>query len=263
MGDRLVGKVAVITGAGAGIGAGIARRFAREGCRIIVAERNTETGPRTVEQVDALGGSAVFVPTDVSIEDQARGAVTAAVNNWGRVDVLVNNAYTGRGSRRFEDKTTDDLRHGFEINTMAAFWTMQEAFEPMRLGAGGSIINIASLNGVNAHMYTVEYNAGKEALRALTRTAAVEWGMHQIRCNVICPGAATEAYEAFRKASPENAAKLLELNPMGRMGDPENDIGGAALFLATDDSAYVTGNTLFVGGGTHVNGVPWRPTLSR
>ena len=261
MGGRLVDRVAVITGAGAGIGAGIARRLAREGCSVIVAERDPEAGARTVAQVIACGSRAVFVPTDVSDESQARECVRHAVRTWGRIDILVNNAYAGRGARRLEDKTADDMRHGFELNTMAAFWTMQEAFEPMRDGGGATIINIASLNGVNAHVYTAEYNAGKEALRALTRTAAVEWGPHQIRCNVICPGAATEAYEAFRRSSPENAAALLDYIPLGRMGDPEEDIGGAALFLASDDSRYVTGNTLFVGGGTHVNGVPWRPKL--
>ena len=98
-------------------------------------------------------------------------------------------------------------------------------------------------------------------LRALTRTAAREWGRHNILCNIICPAAATAAYQAFASASPENAAKLLELNPVGRMGDPEDDIGGAALFLASDDSRYVTGNTLFVDGGGHINGVPWSPEL--
>jgi NAD(P)-dependent dehydrogenase (short-subunit alcohol dehydrogenase family) len=110
-------------------------------------------------------------------------------------------------------------------------------------------------------MFTVHYNAAKEALRTLSRNAAVEWGRHNIRTNVICPGAATEAYQAFAAANPETAAVMRHDNPMRRMGDPELDIGGAALFLASEDSAYVNGNTLFVGGGSHVNGVAWRPQL--
>jgi NAD(P)-dependent dehydrogenase (short-subunit alcohol dehydrogenase family) len=110
-------------------------------------------------------------------------------------------------------------------------------------------------------MFTMHYNTAKEALRALTRTAAVEWGPWNVRCNVICPAAATEAYVAFRAANPETAAEMLEENPLGRMGDPEEDIGGAALFLASDDAIYVTGNTLYVDGGGHVNGVSWRPAL--
>jgi NAD(P)-dependent dehydrogenase (short-subunit alcohol dehydrogenase family) len=122
-------------------------------------------------------------------------------------------------------------------------------------------VNVCSLNGVNAHMFTAEYNTAKEALRSLTRTAAREWARHGICANVICPAAVSVSYEAFRRASPENAAKLVEQNPMGRMGDPEDDIAPAVAFLASDDARYVTGNTLFVDGGGHINGVSWAPNL--
>jgi NAD(P)-dependent dehydrogenase (short-subunit alcohol dehydrogenase family) len=114
---------------------------------------------------------------------------------------------------------------------------------------------------VNAHIGTAEYNTGKEALRALTRTAAREWAGHGICANVICPAAATTSYAAFAKANPENAAALAAANPMGRMGDSEADIAGVALFLASEDCRYVTGNTLFVDGGSHINGVAWAPAL--
>jgi NAD(P)-dependent dehydrogenase (short-subunit alcohol dehydrogenase family) len=110
-------------------------------------------------------------------------------------------------------------------------------------------------------MFSMPYNTAKEALRTLSRTAAVEWGRHGVRTNVICPGAATEAWHAMRERFPEMIERLLQENPMRRMGDPEQDIGGAALFLASDDSGYVNGDTLFVGGGTHVNGVAWRMDL--
>jgi NAD(P)-dependent dehydrogenase (short-subunit alcohol dehydrogenase family) len=110
-------------------------------------------------------------------------------------------------------------------------------------------------------MYTAEYNVAKEALRALTRTAAREWARHGICANVICPAALSVQYEAFERASPKNAARLLEQNPMGRMGDPEADIAPAALFLASDESRYITGNTLHVDGGGHINGVAWAPEL--
>jgi NAD(P)-dependent dehydrogenase (short-subunit alcohol dehydrogenase family) len=261
VGDRLRDRVAVVTGAGQGIGRGIARRFAREGCRVVVAERDRATGRRTVDELEALGAEAAFVATDVGIEAEARGAVTAAVERYGRLDVLVNNAWGGGTVKRLEWKALADVQHGLDVGFLAAFWTMQEAFPVMRAAGGGSIVNLCSLNGVNAHMFTLEYNAAKEALRTLTRTAAVEWGRHGIRCNAICPAAATEAYVAFRDANPETAAAMLLENPMRRMGDPETDIGGVALFLATDDSAYVNGNTLYVDGGSHVNGVSWRPEL--
>jgi NAD(P)-dependent dehydrogenase (short-subunit alcohol dehydrogenase family) len=261
MSGRLTGKVAVVTGAGAGIGRGIARRFAREGCRVVVAERDEETGRATAESLAGLGSDGRLVVTDVRDERQARGCVRAALEAWGRVDVLVNNAWGGGTIGRIEWKTSEQVRHGFDVAFMAALWTMQEALAPMRDQGGGSIVNLCSLNGVNAHAFSLEYNAAKEALRTLTRTAAVEWGRHAIRVNAICPAAATEAYVAFRDANPKTAAEMLRQNPMGRMGDPEDDIGGAALFLASDDSRYVTGNTLFVDGGSHVNGVSWRPEL--
>jgi NAD(P)-dependent dehydrogenase (short-subunit alcohol dehydrogenase family) len=254
--SRLDGRVAVVTGAGQGIGRGIARRFAREGCRVVVAEIDSASGARTA---DEIGGA--FVPTDVTDKAQAQGAVAAAVERFGRIDVLVNNAWGGGGIGRIEWKADDDVRRAIDMALMAGFWTMQAAFPHMKQQHGGSIINLCSLNGVNAHMFTVEYNVAKEALRAMTRTAAVEWGRHGIRCNVICPAAETEAYVAFRQAAPEMAAQMLEENPMRRMGDPEHDIGGAALFLASDDSRYVNGNTLFVDGGAHVNGVSWRIPL--
>lgn len=263
MGDRLQGRVAVITGAGQGIGKGIARRFAREGCNVVVAEFHEETGAAAAAELAALGGEGLFVRTDVTDKASAIGCIEAAAERWGRVDVLVNNAYTGTAGKRlrFEWKDDDDLRRAFELNCMAALWTMNAAFPHMRDGGGGSIINICSLNGVNAHMYTAEYNATKEALRTMTRTAAVEWGRHNIRCNVICPGAATEASKRMEQENPEMFARMLEANPMRRFGDPEADIGGAALLLASDDASYITGNTLMVGGGTHVNGVPWRMDL--
>ncbi|MBM4267385.1 MAG: SDR family oxidoreductase [Deltaproteobacteria bacterium] len=258
---RLEKRVSVVTGAGKGIGRGIARRFAREGARVLVAEIDAESGVRTAAEVESLGGEARFVRTDVAVKEQVQGAVQAAVDAWGAVHVLVNNAWGGGTIARLEWKTDAQMMHGVQTGFLSVFWAMQAAFPHMKAQGGGSIVNLCSLNGVNAHMYSAEYNTAKEAVRALTRTAAREWGRHQIRCNAICPAAATEAYEAFRKANPDTAAAMLRQNPMGRMGDPETDVAGVALFLATDDSAYLTGNTLFVDGGSHINGVTWAPEL--
>ena len=118
---------------------------------------------------------------------------------------------------------------------------------------------MCSLNGVNAHMYTADYNVSKEALRCLTRSAAREWAAHGITVNAVCPGARTPAYERFAAASPENAAQLLRQNPMGRMGEPEQDIGSVVAFMCSDGGSYMTGNTVFLDGGSHINGVSWQP----
>lgn len=258
---RLDGKVCVITGAGMGIGRGIARSYAREGARILIAERDPDSGARVADEVVALGGEARFVATDVANKPQLRAAIAEAVETWGTVHVLVNNAWGGSNIARLEWKTDDHMMHGIRTGFLSVFWAMQAVFPHMKAQAGGSIITMCSLNGVNAHMYSAEYNSAKEAARTLTRTAAREWGRHQIRCNVICPAAATEAYLRFRDQNPETAEVMLRQNPMGRMGDPETDIAGVALFLATDDAKYVTGNTLFADGGGHINGVSWAPDL--
>jgi NAD(P)-dependent dehydrogenase (short-subunit alcohol dehydrogenase family) len=259
---RLEKQVAVITGGGRGIGRGIARRYAAEGAAVVIAELEKETGERSAAEIRAeFGTQAEFIQTDVSVKNHVEAMVDFAVDRFGRIDILVNNAWGGGSTERLEHKSDALMEHGFRVGVMSVFWSMQCAHPHMRDQGGGRIINICSLNGVNAHMYTAEYNAAKEAVRALTRTAAREWGRHNILANIICPAAATDAYRAFAESSPENAAALLALNPLGRMGDPESDIGGAALFLASDDARYVTGNTLFVDGGGHINGVPWAPEL--
>ncbi len=260
--QRLQNQVAIVTGAGQGIGRGIARRFASEGANIVVAELNAETGRATAAEIAAtFGVPAVFAPTDTGHKESVQAMVDATIERFGRVDILVNNAWGGGSFSRLEYKSEDDMRHGFDIAVLGVFWAMQAVFPHMRRNGGGRIITLCSLNGVNAHLYTAEYNAAKEAARALTRTAAREWARHNILANIICPAAVTPAYEMFRAAAPENAAALLKQNPMGRMGDPEQDIGGVALFLASDDSRYVTGNTIFADGGSHINGVSWDPEL--
>jgi NAD(P)-dependent dehydrogenase (short-subunit alcohol dehydrogenase family) len=258
---RLANKVALVTGAGQGIGRGIARRFAREGARVLVADWNAEKGELTAGELAALGGEGRFVHTDVGDRSQVQRAVKAAIDAWGRIDVLVNNAWSGPGMGRVEWKSTEEMERAFRIGLLSNFWSMQEVFPLMKRQGGGRVINLCSLNGVNAHMYTLPYNMAKEAVRALTRTAAREWAPYNILCNVICPAAATEAYRAMMDANPAMEKTILAAHPMHRMGDPEQDIGGAALFLASDDSRYVTGNTLFVDGGGHINGTPWAPEM--
>ncbi len=258
---RLTDRVVIITGAGAGVGLGIARRFAREGACITVAERDPESGRRAVRQVEELGAEALFVETDVGDRRQVENAVAQTVERFGTVHVLINNAWSGGPLKRVVWMDVDSMRRAFEIGTLGCLWGMQACFPHMKAQGYGRVVSLCSLNGVNAHVYSVHYNMAKEALRAITRTAAREWADRGITCNILCPAAETEASRVFRKAAPQMFEKIDAMLPMGRMGDPEQDIAPVALFLSTEDSQYLTGNTLFADGGSHINGTPWAPEL--
>ncbi|MFB4306574.1 SDR family NAD(P)-dependent oxidoreductase [Actinomadura sp. GTD37] len=258
MSGRLAGRVAVVTGAGDGIGRGVARRFAAEGARVLVAELNEETGAKTAAEI---GESARFVQVDVTDRAQVRAMVATAVETWGSVDVLVNNAWGAGTVGRVETKTDEQLARGFAMGYYGPLWAMQAAFPHMKAAGWGRVINMCSLNGVNAHMGTLEYNSAKEALRTLTRTAAREWAPTGVVVNAICPGAKSAAFRRMAAEHPEIEAAADRANPMGRLGDPETDIAPVAVFLASEDARYLTGNTLFADGGSHINGVAWTPDL--
>lgn len=256
MSGALEGKVALVTGAGAGIGAGVARRFADEGARVVVAEYD-ETSGRAV----AAETSGMFVATDVSDRAQVEAAVAATVAEFGGLDVLVNNAWGGGGIGRVEHKTDDDVASAVAVGYYGPFWAMRAAYPHMKARGWGRVINMCSLNGVNAHMGSLEYNAAKEALRALTRTAAREWAPSGVTVNALCPAAKSQAFFRALGDYPELEALADAANPMGRMGDPYDDIAPIAVFLASEGSRYLTGNTLFADGGGHINGVAWAPDL--
>jgi NAD(P)-dependent dehydrogenase (short-subunit alcohol dehydrogenase family) len=246
---RLEGKVAIVTGAGQGIGRGIAHRYAKEGARLVIAEWKVHRGERTKAELEELGAEAISVPTDISEKAQIQGLVEAAVKHFGTVDILVNNAQTFTPNVPFQEKTDEMWWVSMVTGPLATFWAMQAVYPVMKENGGGRIICFASLNGEVGQRLTVDYNASKEAIRSITKTAAREWGPDGILVNAIAPGAASPVYEAWAKRQPEMAAESLKKHPIQRMGDPEADIGGVALFLASDDSRYLTGHTLFVDGG--------------
>jgi NAD(P)-dependent dehydrogenase (short-subunit alcohol dehydrogenase family) len=252
----LSGRVALITGAGAGIGAGIARRFADEGAQVVVAEFDEASGRAVADEVGGL-----FVATNVADRGQVEAAVATALAECGSLDVLVNNAWGGGGLARVEQKTDEELAHGVAVGYYAPFWAMRAAFPHMKERGWGRVVNMCSLNGVNAHVGSLEYNAAKEALRALTRTAAREWAPTGVTVNALCPAAKSQAFFRAIAEYPGLEAMADAANPMGRMGDPYEDIAPVVVFLASEGSRYLTGNTLFADGGGHINGVAWAPDL--
>lgn len=257
MTGRLEGRVAVVTGGGDGIGEAVVRRLAHDGAHVVIAEIDAAAG----ERVAATVPGSVFVRCDVSVGDDNETVVAAAVERWGTIDILVNNAWSGGRLGWVQNKRPELIDRAFAIGYHGPLRAMQAAFPHMRAQGRGNIVNMCSLNGVNAHVGSLEYNSAKEALRALTRTAAREWARHGIVVNAVCPAAKTAAFRRMEQINPAAVAGADEANPMGRMGDPDSDIAPVIAFLCSDDAHYLTGNTLFLDGGSHINGVSWAPDL--
>ena len=242
---RLSGKTAIVTGGVGGIGRGITRAYVKEGASVLAVDINDEAGAALV---DELGDSVRFLNADISVEANAERIVAAAVDAFGGVDVLVNNAHASRQAPLLET-TQDDLDLSFNTGFYPTFWLMNAAHSQLS-ERGGTVINFASGAGINGLPTQGAYAAAKEAIRAISRVAANEWARDGINVNVISPLALTEGVESYIEATPGIEKKLLAGTPMRRFGDPEADIGRVAVFLATDDASYMTGQTLMVDGGS-------------
>ena|SRR5438270_4095287 len=248
MGRRLEGKVAIVTGATAGIGAAVARLFAAEGARQLLVARRREPG---LELVKELGVERVqFLAADVADDATSRRAVDEALSRFEQLDVLVNNAAMDF-PRDIFDTTRADLEQVFAPNFFGAFAMLREAGRGMR-ERGGSIVNVTSRNASVGVPSMGAYAAAKGALLSLTRVAAIEWAPYRIRVNAVAPGLTdTPLIRSWITAQPEPEEferALVESVPLGRLAAPE-DIAQAILYLASDESAHVTGASIPVDGG--------------
>ncbi len=253
---KLDGKVAIVTGSGRGIGKAIAIRFAEEGARVVVASRTPATVESMAKQIRDAGGTATGVPCDVSVKEQVFAMVDRTVKEFGTVDILVNNAQ-GFGTREkpqpstvyvaVEDTNDDEVYYTFTSGCMAMLWGMNAVLPHMK-EKGGHIINFASTAGIEGQPGNLSYNIAKESIRALTRTAAREWGAHNILINTICPSLKTDAFEAWETARPDFVRAIRESIPLKRHGDPYKDGTPICLFLASDNT-YLTGMTFILNGG--------------
>jgi 3alpha(or 20beta)-hydroxysteroid dehydrogenase len=251
---RLDGKVAVVSGAARGSGAAIAQRFVEEGARVVLADVLDERGRETAA---GLGDAARYVHCDVTSESDWAAAVAAAVDGFGGLHVLVNNAAVLL-LRPIEETTVDDYRRVSAVNELGVFLGIRAAIEPMRAAGGGSIVNISSIDGHYVTPGTAAYAASKFAVRGLTRTAALELGRYGIRCNAVCPAAGNR--EMVMEALPADfdfgaaaargggGAHRAPLDRRGQM----RDVADAALFLASDESGFVNGSDIMVDGGMSV-----------
>lgn len=247
---KLGGNVAIVTGAGRGIGKGIALAFAKEGAKLVIADVKAKTCKEVTEEIRQLGKEALGVVCNVGDEEQVKRMVEEAVTNFGPVDILVNNAQ-GFVQRVPVEEVEDEHWDKCLQEGVKATWYCCKAVFPHMRGRGGKIINIGSAAGLMGMEGMAVYGATKEAIRAFSRTAAREWGKYKINVNVILPHALTPASIGFQQRYPEQYQKELEENPLRRWGgDPEKDIGRVAVFLASEDSDYMTGQSLFVDGGS-------------
>jgi meso-butanediol dehydrogenase/(S,S)-butanediol dehydrogenase/diacetyl reductase len=244
---QLAEKVAVITGGGSGIGRAMAERFAREGARVVVADLVAARAEETVALIAGAGGDALTVAADVSDATAVASLAERALASYGRVDILVNNAAVSRGD---DIRAIDEAEWDFNLAVvLKSAYLCSRAFVPQMIERRtGAIVNISSVNGLAAFGEEA-YSAGKAGMISLTQNMAVKYGQYGVRVNCICPGTVRTPIWASRVAeNPQIFDQLAEWYPLGRVGEPE-DVANAALFLASDQAAWITGTVLNVDGG--------------
>lgn len=259
---HLTGKTAIITGAGkavlsdgrcGSIGYGIATAYAKEGCNLVITGRNVEKLEEAKKDLEvAYGIEVLIMPADVNAradnEEVVNKVVQAAIEKFGRIDVLINNAQASASGVTLADHTKDQFDLALYSGLYAAFWYMKACY-PYLKEAQGSVINFASGAGLFGNYGQCAYAAAKEGIRGLSRVAATEWAKDHINVNVVCPLAWTAQLEQFQNMYPEAFKQNVHTPPMGHFADPETEIGRVCVQLAHPDFKYLTGETLTLEGG--------------
>ena len=244
---RLEGKVALITGGARGQGAAEAMLFAREGAKVVIADVLDREGMAVAAEIAELGGEALYVHLDVSSETDWRQAVDTVISSYGKLDVLVNNAAIWRGGN-VADTSSEQWDQVLAINAKGAFLGTKLAIPQMRNAGGGSIVNISSTAGLVGSRTSTAYSASKGAVRLLTKSTAVQYGAEGIRANSIHPGPIDTAMGDQVWPDAGSREETIERTVLKRLGTPD-DIANGALFLASDESSFMTGTELVIDGG--------------
>jgi NAD(P)-dependent dehydrogenase (short-subunit alcohol dehydrogenase family) len=245
----LEGKAAIVTGGSKGIGRAIARAFAGAGARVALAARGAEDLEQAAKEIDAAGGRALAIPTDVTDQEQVQNLVDRTVAELGTVDILVNNAGAAPFLSTLDQMRMEGFEKYFRLNFHGAVLCTKAA-APILTGKGdGCVLNVASVAGFIASPGLTYYASAKAALINFTRTIAQEWAAYRVRVNALAPGwVETEMNEPARQMIPEFNRRVLDSIPLGRWGTPE-DVAGAALFLCSPAASFITGSVLVVDGG--------------
>ena len=260
--NQLKGKVAAVSGACSSIGRGIAIRFAREGAKTALINADETKGASIVKEIEAAGGTAKFFRADVAIKGEAQRAIDAAAKALGGLYVLANCNWRQTPWTAFAEKSEDDFSVELNRNVVGAVRSMQAAFPHMKRAGGGRIVNVGSPYGATTYINVGDSVATDWALQGITRAAAVEWAQYNILVNYLSPAVVDiPEFQAFRAANSASVDRALRAMPLGRLGDPVEDIGGAAMYLASDEACFVNGHPIYADGGQFLNAGVFAPSV--
>lgn len=247
---KFLGKVAIITGGGQGIGFGIAKAFAKEGANLVLTGRTESKLLRAKKEIGEISDVEVLtIVADGGNEEAVKNVIQKTIEKFKKIDILINNASASKSGVLLADHTKEDFDLAIMSGLYATFFYMREAF-PYLKETKGSVINFASGSGIKGASGQSSYAAAKEGIRGLSRVAATEWGEFGINVNVVCPLVMTEGLVKWKEEYPDLYAKTIQSIPLRRFADAETDIGRICVFLASEDADYISGDTFNVQGGS-------------